>query len=129
MSAADPPVRTVFRIPPLATLGALVLAVGALPFATGAPWFWLIYLLPLGGVVWVLRRRTIVDGEAVTVRGLLRSRRVPWCEISSLRLGRKARVSAVLTDGAELRLPAVYVRDLPALAAASGGHLPDPARN
>lgn len=129
VSAADPPVRVVFRIPPLATLGALVLAIGALPFATGAPWLWLIYLVPLGAVVWVLRRRTTVDGEAVTVRGLLRSRRVPWSEISSLRLGRKARVSAVLTDGAELPLPGVHVRDLPALAAASGGHLPDPARD
>jgi hypothetical protein len=36
-------------------------------------------------------------------------------------------VSAVLTDGAELPLPAVTVRDLPQLAAVSGGRLPDPA--
>ena len=127
VSAADPPVPTVFRIPPLATLGALAVAVLALPFATGAPWLWLVYLVPLGIVVWVLRRRTTVDAEAVTVRGLVRSRRVPWAEISSLRLGQKSRVSAVLADGAELPLPAVHVRDLPQLAAASGGRLPDPA--
>lgn len=126
MSApARPP--AVFRIPPLAVLAAVVLAVCALPFATGAPWLWLVYVVPVGIVVWVLRRRTTVDGEAVTVRGLLRSRRVPWDDISSLRLGQKSRVSAVLSDGAELPLPAVHVRDLPAFAAASGGRLPDPA--
>ncbi|MDN5747807.1 MAG: PH domain-containing protein [Pseudonocardia sp.] len=33
----------------------------------------------------------------------------------------------MLSDGAELPLPAVGVRDLPQLAAASGGRLPDPA--
>jgi hypothetical protein len=33
----------------------------------------------------------------------------------------------VLTDGSELALPAVHVRDLPRLAAVSGGRLPDPA--
>jgi hypothetical protein len=63
----------------------------------------------------------------VTVRRVLGRRRVPWSEISSLRLGDRARVSAVLADGAELRLPAVHIRDLPQLAAASGGRLPDPA--
>jgi len=120
-----PPI--VFRVTPLATLGTLVLAVCALPFATGAPWFWLVYLVPVAVVVWVLRRRTTVDGESVTVRGLLRSRRVPWSEISALRLGRKSRVRAVLTDGDELPLPAIHVRDLPALAAASGGRVPDPS--
>ena len=61
------------------------------------------------------------------MRRILGRRRVPWSEISSLRLGDRARVSAVLTDGAELPLPAVHVRDLPQLAAASGGRLPDPA--
>ena len=95
-------------------------------FRHSAPWFWLIYLVPVGIVGWVLRRRTTVDEDAVTVRGLLRSRRVPWSEISSLRLGQKSRVSAVLSDGAELPLPAVHVRDLPVLAAASGGRVPDP---
>ena len=115
--------RAVFRIPPLRILGAVLLAVCATPVAFGAPWFWLVYLLPVAVVVWVLRVRTTVDEEALTVRRLIGSRRVPWSEIRSLHLRDKGGVRAVLTDGAELPLPSVRVRDLPQLAAASGGHL------
>jgi hypothetical protein len=115
--------RAVFRIPPLTILGAVLLAVCATPVAFGAPWFWLVYLLPVAVVVWVLRVRTTVDEEALTVRRLIGSRRVPWSEIRSLHLRDKGGVRAVLTDGAELPLPSVRVRDLPQLAAASGGHL------
>jgi Bacterial PH domain len=115
--------RAVFRIPPLTILGAVLLAVCATPVAFGAPWFWLVYLLPVAVVAWVLRVRTTVDEEALTVRRLVGSRRVPWSEIRSLHLHDKGGVRAVLTDGAELPLPSVRVRDLPQLAAASGGHL------
>ncbi len=115
--------RAVFRIPPLTILGAVLLAVCATPVAFGAPWFWLVYLLPVAVVVWVLRVRTTVDDEALTVRRLVGSRRVPWLEIRSLHLRDKGGVRAVLADGAELPLPSVRVRDLPQLAAASGGHL------
>ena len=115
--------RAVFRIPPLAILGAVLLAVCATPVAFGAPWFWLVYLVPVAAVVWVLRVRTVVDEDGLTVRRLVGSRRVPWSEIRSLHLRDKGGVRAVLTDGAELPLPSVRVRDLPQLAAASGGHL------
>ena len=129
---ADPPPRAVFRPSALQVLGALAVAFCATPFAFGAPLFWLVYLIPIGIVWWTLRVRTVADPEALTVRRLLGGRRVPWSEISSLRLVRgsrhtSSRVSAVLTDGAELPLPAVTVRDLPQLAAVSGGRLPDPA--
>jgi hypothetical protein len=130
-TAPPPPAGAVFRASPLTLLAAVTFAVCAVPFAFGAPWFWLVYLVPLGIVGRVLRVRTTVDAEAVTVRQLIGARRVPWSRISSLRLGLRhriwgARVSAVLSDGAELALPAVNVRDLPQLAAASGGRLPDP---
>ncbi len=120
-----PAPRVAFRISPLTVLAALALAVCATPFALGAPLLWLIYLVPLAIIVWTLRVRTTVDADGVTVRRILGRRRVPWSEISSLRLG--PRVSAVLVDGTELALPAVHVRHLPQLAAASGGRLPDPA--
>ena len=122
-----PTPRIAFRMSPLTVLAALALAVCATPFAFAAPLLWLVYLVPLGIIGWTLRVRTVVDADAVTVRRMLGRRRVPWSEISSLRLGDHSRVSAVLTDGAELPLPAVHVRDLPQLAAASGGRLPDPA--
>jgi hypothetical protein len=115
--------RAVFRIPPLTILGAVLLAVCATPVAFGAPGFWLVYLLPVAVVLWVLRVRTTVDEEGLTVRRLVGSRRVRWSEIRSLHLRDKGGVRAVLTDGAELPLPSVRVRDLPQLAAASGGHL------
>jgi hypothetical protein len=122
----------VFRPSSLQVLVALAVAFCATPFAFAAPLFFLVYLLPLAMLLWTLRVRTVVDADALTVRRLLGGRRVPWAEISSLRLVRgsrhtSSRVSAVLTDGAELPLPAVTVRDLPQLAAVSGGRLPDPA--
>jgi hypothetical protein len=126
-SAAPAPAPAVFRNSPLVVLVALALAVCATPVAWAAPYLWLIYLVPVGIIVWTLRVRTTVDPDAVTVRRVVGRRSVPWTQISSLRLRDRARVSAVLSDGAELPLPAVHVRDLPQLAAASGGRLPDPA--
>ena len=119
----DQPVAAVFRPPRLSILGALLLAVCATPVGFGAPFFWLVYLVPLGVIAWVLRVRTVAEADALTVRRILGTRRVPWAEISSLRLRDKATVRAVLTDGAELPLCCVHVRDLPQLAAASGGRL------
>jgi hypothetical protein len=128
----DQPPREVFRISPLVVLVALTFAVCATPVAWAAPYLWLIYLIPVGIVGWTLRVRTVADPETVTVRRLLGGRTVPWSEIAKVHVGRarnpaSARVSAVLTDGSELALPAVHVRDLPRLAAVSGGRLPDPA--
>jgi hypothetical protein len=130
--AEAPAPRVVFRVSPLVVLVGLVLAVCVTPVAFGAPYLWLIYLVPIAVIVRTLRLRTVVDTEALTVRRIVGGRRVPWSQISSLRLGHRGRhdrtrVSAMLTDGAELPLPAVHVRDLPQLAAASGGRLPDPA--
>jgi Bacterial PH domain len=118
--------RVVFRMSPLGVLAALAVAACATPFALGAPWFFLIYLVPIGIVVWVLRTRTVADAETVTTRSLLTRRRVGWDDIASLRLRKNGKVAAVLTDGGELALHAVRVRDLPVLAAVSGGRLPDP---
>lgn len=116
----------VLRPSPLLVLVALAFAFCAIPFAFGAPFLWVVLLAPLTMIVWVLRVRTTVDAEGLAVRRVLGSRRVPWTEISSLRLGER-RISAVLGDGTELPLPSVEVRDLPRLAAASRGRLPDPA--
>jgi hypothetical protein len=124
--------RAVFRISPLVVLVALTLAVCVTPVAFAGPFLWLVYLLPLGVVVWTLRVRTVVDPEAVAVRRVVGGRRVSWDDITSVHLAKarnpaSARISAVLEDGSEVALPAVHVRDLPRLAAVSGGRLPDPS--
>ena len=117
--------RAVFRISPLMVLFALALGVCAIPVAFGAPYLWLIYAVPVVIVVWTLRTRTVVDTDGMRVRRLVGGRRVPWDAVGGLRVDRRNTVHAVLTEGGEVTLPAVHVRDLPALAAASGGRLPD----
>jgi hypothetical protein len=131
-SPSAPATRAIFRVSPLVVLVALTFAVCATPVAFAAPYLWLIYLIPVGIIVWTLRVRTVADAETVVVRRMVGGRTVPWSEIAKVHLGRarnpaSARVSAVLSDGSELALPAVHVRDLPRLAAVSGGRLPDPA--
>ncbi len=119
--------RAVFRVSPLVVLFALALAVCATPVAFGAPFLWLVYLVPLGIVVWVLRTRTVADAEGLRVRRVAGGRRVGWDAVTALRLDDRARVHAVLDGGEELALPAVHVRDLHVLAVASGGRVPDPS--
>ena len=127
MSSTPPPPRLVVRHSALGILAALLFCVCALPLMLTVPYFWLVLLVPIGFCVWLLRTRTTVDGDAVVTRTLRGSRRVGWDEITSLRLDERSRVSAVLGDTEELRLPAVRLRDLSALAVASGGRITDPA--
>ena len=127
MSSTPPPPRLVFRHSALGILAALLFCVCALPLMLTVPYFWLVLLVPIGFCVWLLRTRTTVDGDAVVTRTLRGSRRVGWDEITSLRLDERSRVSAVLGDTEALRLPAVRLRDLSALAVASGGRITDPA--
>jgi hypothetical protein len=116
----------VFRVSPLVVLFALALALCATPVAFGAPFLWMVYLVPVGIVVWTLRTRTVADAEGLRVRRLVGSRRVSWDDVTALRLDDRSRVRAVLAGGGELALPAVRVRDLHVLALASGGRVPDP---
>ncbi|GAA2779137.1 PH domain-containing protein [Saccharopolyspora taberi] len=125
--AASQPSALTFRITPVALLAAVTLVAGATPVAWSAgPWALSIYLVPLAIAVWVLRTRTTVNAEGVTARRVLGSTRFGWDELASLRLDQKRWLRAVLSSGKEVELPAVRVRDLPRLAALSGGRLADP---
>ena len=119
--------RAVFRVSPLVILFALALAICATPFAFGAPYLWLIYLVPVGIIVWTLRIRTVADADGLCVRRLAGGRRVPWDAVTGLRVDDRTRVHAVLDGGDELALPAVHARDLHVLSLASGGRVPDPS--
>jgi Bacterial PH domain len=123
--AGPPP--AVFRISPLVIFFALALAVCATPVAFGAPYLWLVYLVPAAVIAWTLRTRTVADADGLRVRRLVGGRRVPWDTVRALRLDGRSGVRAVLVDGGEVALPAVHVRDLHRLAVASGGRMPDPA--
>ncbi|MBB5923202.1 hypothetical protein FHR81_004269 [Actinoalloteichus hoggarensis] len=123
--APDQRQRELFRISPIALFGAAALAWCATPFAFGAPGLQLIYLLPIGLAWWVIRRRTTVDTTGIQVREVFGGTRVDWSQVRGLRLGKKSTVHVVREEGAEVRLPTVRPRDLPRLAALSGGRLPD----
>jgi hypothetical protein len=120
------PNRLLFRVPATAVLAPLLLAVAAVPFAFGAPGFYVIFLVPIGLIVWILRYRTTADADGLTVRRALTRRALPWSSLKGLRLTKRAGVRAVLTDDTEVALPAVRTRHLPALALVSDGRLDDP---
>ena len=126
---AGPDSSLVFRHSPLGAFAVVPLTICVTPAAFAAPGLLVLYLIPVGVIVWVLRTRTTADRDTISVRGALRTRRVAWGDVTAVRL-RSSRtrsgISAVLRGGSELTLPAVRVRDLSALAAVSGGRLPDP---
>ena len=82
--------------------------------------------MPAGLAVWLLRTRTVAGADSVVVHRLLRTRRLPWSDVARLRVQERSWVRAVLGSGAEVVLPAVRARDLPLLAAVSGGRIDDP---
>jgi hypothetical protein len=120
------PPTTTFRLPTTGLVGVFALALCATPVAFAAPGLQAVYLVPLALGVWLLRTRTVVDPTSLRVHGLLRTRRLSWHDVTWLRVSDRAWVRAVLADGAEVALPAVRARDLPRLAAASAGRIPDP---
>lgn len=122
----DAPPRLVFRHSALGVLAAVLFLICALPLMLSVPFFWLVVLVPVGFVVWLVRVRTTVDAATVTTRTVVGTRSVAWDEITALRLGKRSGLTAVLGDDTALPLPAVHLRDLPALAVASGGRVPDP---
>lgn len=120
------PRRLVLRIPRTSLLAVLAMMAFAIPFASGWPPLWIVYIVPLAAGYAVLRWRTLVDTEGMHARGLVHSRRIGWGELRSLRLAERAWVRAVLADGDEVVLPTVRLRHVPALSLMSGGIVADP---
>ena len=116
----------VFKPSRLTIAVTLVAVVGGLPLLLTVPYFWLLLVVPVAIIVWVLRTRTTVDPDSLTVRTVASSRSVRWDDVRGLRLGKHASVNAVLADDTELTLAAVKVRDLPVLSLASAGRVADP---
>ncbi|MFI6867278.1 PH domain-containing protein [Nocardia sp. NPDC050406] len=93
-------------------------------------WLWLsaIFVLPLAITwpLWATRLKTVVRAEGLELRGLLRTRQVPWSRISGVRIPGFGRVHATLTDGSEIALPGLDFGRIRQFIRATRGHVADP---
>jgi hypothetical protein len=115
------------RLSRTALLPVVLLALCLLPVALLSPWALLVLLVPLLVAIWVLRVGVTVGDDGIGVQSLVGRREVPWREVAGLRVGEQARLWLVTTRGTEIRLPVLRARDLPRLAALSGGRIDVPA--
>ncbi len=114
------------RMNRVALLPVALLVVCVLPLAFAAVWTLVFLLLPALAAAYVLRTGVDVGDGGVTVRSLAGSRAVPWDDVAGIRVGERGDLWLVTVRGTELRLPVLRPRDLPWLAAVSGGRIPAP---
>jgi hypothetical protein len=113
-----------FRRSSAITVAAIIVAIAGLSLVTWAPPYALIVLvIPLAVALWSWRAGTDVDADGVTVRAALGRRRIPWSDVTGLVTEGRGQVSAYLTSGQAITLPAVTAADVPRLIAASGQEL------
>jgi hypothetical protein len=110
----------------VALVPVVVLLICTLPVATAAWWGVPLLLVPALVTAWVLRVGLDIGPDGITPRTLLAGRTVPWSEVAGIRVDDDRSLWLVRTTGTEVRLPVVRARDLPRLAAVSGGRIPDP---
>jgi hypothetical protein len=113
------------RIPRVNLFAVAVAAICTVPLAFASPWLAVLWLLPVAGLLHVVRTGVDADAAGLTAHTMLRSRRLSWDDIAGLRI-RRSRIAAVLRGGSTIRLPVLRPRHLSLLASASGGRLPDP---
>lgn len=133
--------RVVFKHPRIALLGVALFAVCLAPIV--GPWTvgrsidgsdagtgaailgWALLIVPILLALWILRVRTVVAPEGVRSVRVLSAATIGWDDLAGIRIGRNGAAYAVRTDGSEVRLPAVTISQLPRVAVASGGRIPD----
>ncbi len=120
------PDRLTFRITGASLIAVILVTVCMSPLAMSSWWLAPLFLVPVGMAVWVLRVRTVVTPESVSACSLTRTRTVQWDDVKSLRLDERRWVRLILSSDREVTLPAVRVRNIPNLAAMSGGRIADP---
>ncbi len=123
-TAPTPPL--VITISPMAHFAvgffALGLLIPVLTWPVTAP----LLIIPVLLSALIVRLRTQADDTGVTVRTLLGSQSVRWEDIDGLRFNRGSWARAQLTNGRQVRLPAVTFATLPQLTRASAGRVPNP---
>jgi hypothetical protein len=103
-----------------------LLALCTIPLAFAASWTPVLLVIPLAAALWVLRVGVDVGEDGLTVRSLAGQRQVRWQEVAGIRVARRGELWLVTTRGTELHLPVMRARDLPRLAAVSGGRIDVP---
>jgi hypothetical protein len=103
-----------------------LLALCTVPLAFAATWTPVLLVIPLAVAVWVLRVGVDVGEGGLTLRSLAGQRRVPWPEVAGIRVAPRGDLFVVTTRGTELHVPVMRARDLPRLAALSGGRIDVP---
>ena len=104
-----------------------LLALCTVPLAFSAPWTPVLLVIPLAVALWVLRVGVDIGDDGLTLRSLAGQRHVPWSEVAGIRVAPRGDLFVVTTHGTELHLPVVRARDLPRLAAVSGGRIDVPS--
>lgn len=117
-----------FRHSSAITVAGVIAAIAGLSLATWAVYLLPLLLIPVAVAVWGWRAGTDADSGGLTVRATLGSRRIPWSEVNDLVTTPAGRVSATLSSGRAIDLPAVSPGDLPRLVAASGQSITKPAQ-
>ncbi|MCA1186848.1 MULTISPECIES: PH domain-containing protein [unclassified Saccharopolyspora] len=122
------PKSLTFQLTRTSLLAVFAVTISVTPIAFAEPFPQLLptYLIPLALAYVIVRPRTVVTAERITVRRLFGRTGFGWDELASLRLDERRWVRAVLGSGAEIALPAIRVRDVGRLAELSGGRVPDP---
>jgi|GEM_PF-2216904 len=118
--------QAVMRTPGSAIIAIFLLLVGMTPAAWTLPGMLVLYVIPAALLYVVLRLRTTVTPDAVHVRRLFTQHRLPWGELRGLLVNNRGTVSAVTTDGTNVKLPSVRGKHLPVMSLISDGRLPDP---
>jgi hypothetical protein len=103
-----------------------LLALCVVPLAFAASWTPVLLLIPLAVALWVLRAGVDFAEDGVTLRSLVGQRRVQWTELVGIRVAPRGDLWLVTTRGTEVKVPVMRARDLPRLAAASGGRIDVP---
>jgi hypothetical protein len=109
-----------------ALLPIVILAFCVLPLGTATPWLLVLLVVPAALAAWVFRVGVDLGQDGITVRSLCGARTVPWAELAGIRVGERGDLWLVTTGGTQVRLPVLRARDLPRLAALSGGRIPTP---
>jgi len=115
--------RAVFRMPAASAAIPLVAVLCVTPLATVGGGWWALYAIPVIAAVYIVVTRTTADAAQLTAHSLLGAKRMTWSDMDGLELRDTRWTVAVGKDGRRLPLPMVRPRDLPRLAAASGGSL------